>query len=373
MKQCKSKSVFPKLMQIKMTNKFHFVFLLVTIIFISCSEEIITDPESVGAKFISAADISSYPEIAEYNPIFYNTNGSRDDFLNILKTSGVNTIRLRLWVNPANRHSGFDEVKQFSSQLKNMGFKIWLTLHYSDTWADPGHQEKPQHWKNLSINALKDSVFSYTEKIVLNIKPDFIQIGNEINSGILHPSGDIINNPDGFSDLIKSGISAVRKNSSAAKIIIHYAGTDGAESFFNLCRNFDYDIIGLSYYPIWHGKSLENLENSIKLLSQNFNKQILIAETAYPFTLGWNDYTNNIVGMENQLLPGYPATPDGQRNFINKIKNIILNIKTGLGFCYWGGELISWKGQQAKDASSWENQALFDFNNKFLPVLNEFK
>ena len=109
-------------------------------------------------------------------------------------------------------------------------------------------------------------------------------------------------------------------------------------------------------------------------LSQTYGKEIVIAETAYPFTLEWNDWTNNIVGLEEQLiLPDYPATEQGQRNFISAIKDISKETEKGIGFCYWGAELISWKGNQATDASPWENQAVFNFQNKALPVLEVFK
>jgi arabinogalactan endo-1,4-beta-galactosidase len=109
-------------------------------------------------------------------------------------------------------------------------------------------------------------------------------------------------------------------------------------------------------------------------LSETHNKSILIAETAYPFTLEWNDWTNNIIGQNSQLiLPHYPATIDGQRQFIHEIKSIVKRTKNGIGFCYWGAELIAWKGSQSTNASAWENQSLFDFNNKALPVLFEFK
>ncbi len=112
----------------------------------------------------------------------------------------------------------------------------------------------------------------------------------------------------------------------------------------------------------------------MQYLSKTYNKKILIAETAYPFTLEWNDWTNNIVGLEEQLiLPKYPATIEGQKKFIRQIKILTKEeVENGMGFCYWGAELIAWKGNQSTDASSWENQALFDFDNKALPVLREF-
>ena len=345
------------------------------LILISCNKEDLIVPKlnNEGSEFISAVDISSYPEISNLNPIFYDLGGNQKNFLLILKENGINTVRLRLWVNPTNEHSGFNEVKQFSETLKANGFKTWLTLHYSDSWADPEHQDTPTQWQEISFTTLKDSVFNYTKRVVTELEPNYIQIGNEINSGFLHPYGHISNNRQNFIELMKMGITAVRTNSTTTKIILHFAGIENADWFFSQVNTLDYDIIGLSYYPIWHGKSLEDLKIKMKQLSQTYNKNILIAETAYPFTLEWNDWTNNIVGFEEQLiLPEYPATIEGQRKFIKQIKRLTNEVENGIGFCYWGAELIAWKENQSVDASPWENQALFDFDNKALPVFSEF-
>ena len=332
------------------------------------------DTEEENLAFISAVDISKYPEISNTNQIFYDLDENQKDFLTILKEKGINTIRLRLWVNPVKEHSGFNEVKQFSQSLKTHGFKTWLTLHYSDSWADPGQQNPPTQWQGISFSALKDSVYNYTKKVMQEMQPDYIQIGNEINTGILHPYGELATNHQNFIELVQQGSLAVRERSMDCKIILHYAGIEHADWFFTQVNQIDYDIIGLSYYPIWHGKSLTALKNRMQELSNIHNKKILIAETAYPFTLEWNDWTNNIVGLDEQLiLPEYPATPEGQRNFIRQIKTLTKELENGIGFCYWGAELIAWKGNQSTDASPWENQALFDFNNKALSVLNEFE
>ncbi len=330
--------------------------------------------EPVEISFISGVDISRFPEIAEYDPTFFDAAGETDDFINILKNNGVNTIRLRLWVNPDNEHSGFEEVKTFAQSLKEQGFKIWICPHFSDTWADPGHQKIPTAWENDNFEQLKERVVNHTEKIITEIEPDFIQIGNEINNGFLFPLGNLHTNPSQFIDLLKSSAETVRANSERCKIILHYAGIDYAEDFFSQLNTVDYDIIGLSFYPIWHGKSLSALKQKLNTLSTSFNKEVLIAETAYPFTLGWNDWTNNIVGLQEQLiLSDFPATPEGQSAFISNIKSIVSETEQGIGFCYWGAELIAWKGTTSASASPWENQALFDFNNKALPVLREFK
>ncbi|GLB52569.1 hypothetical protein NBRC110019_16090 [Neptunitalea chrysea] len=331
------------------------------------------DPEPTETEFISAVDISSLPEILESNPTFYDTDGTTEDMLTILKDNGVNTIRLRLWVNPANGHCGFDEVKQFAQTLRTYNFKIWLTVHYSDTWADPSQQVIPAAWENDTMAELLTHVQDYTSSIINQIDPDYIQVGNEINSGFMHPMGNISSNTDQFITLLTTATSTVRTLAPDTKIILHYAGLEGADWFFNQVTDIDYDFIGLSYYPIWHGTSLTNVESTITQLGTTYNKKVLIAETAYPFTLGWNDWTNNIVGQDDQLiLPDYPASPEGQKNFITAIKTILTNNENGQGFCYWGAELVAWKGIEATDGSSWENQAIFNFDNEALPVISSF-
>jgi len=353
----------------------NIVYIISFLFIFSCegdntSNNIVDD---VSSEKVSAVDISSYPQIANLDHIFYDAQGEEVDFLNSLLFNGVNTIRLRLWVNPTDNGSSFSEVKEFSQQLKLLGFKIWITPHLSDNWAHPGQQILPSAWQSLNYNELKTQVHSYLSHIMNEIEPDYIQIGNEINSGILYPFGDILNSSDQFIDLINHGINAVRGVSANTKIILHFAGHENANWFYNYVNEVDYDIIGISYYPIWHGKSLTDLEQNLAELSENFGREIIIAETAYPFTLNWNDWTNNIVGLDEQLiLPDYPATPLGQQNFIRDLKNIILELDNGIGFCYWGAELIAWDGENSDTGSVWENQAIFDFENKELPVLEEF-
>lgn len=156
--------------------------------------------------------------------------------------------------------------------------------------------------------------------------------------------------------------------------MIHYAGVKASDTdwFFTKVKSVDYDYIGLSYYPVWHGKDFAVVKSTIDALGTKFSKKVVIAETAYPFTLGYNDWTNNIVGLDSQLVSGYPATPEGQKSFMLAIKNLVKTSQSGIGFSYWGGEWISFKGDQAKDGSTFENQALYDFDNKALPVFGVF-
>ena len=344
-------------------------------LFISCQDDTVNEisENQHTSSIISGVDISDYPKVSSYNPTFYDENNNEIDFINSLIQNGVNTIRLRLWVNPVDESSSLDEVKEFSNELKSLGFKIWVTPHFSDTWAHPGQQQTPSDWSSLSFEELKNQVYTYTSQIMSEINPDYIQIGNEINTGILFPHGRIADNQDQFVELVNEGVNAVRNSSTNAKIILHCAGFESSNWFFNIVNQVDYDIIGISYYPWWHGKSLDDLQNQLSSLSINFEKEILIAETSYPFTLGWNDWTNNNVGLEEHLiLPEYPASPQGQKDFIRDIKNLVFEVNNGIGFCYWGAERIAWDGENSTNGSTWENQAVFDFENKELPVLQEF-
>ncbi len=323
--------------------------------------------------YIRAADMSFLPLIESEGTVYFNANNQPENALTTLKNAGCNTIRIRLWKDPIDAQSGFTQVKAFAQRVKLAGMKLWLTVHYSDTWADPGHQTTPETWNGLSFANLKNEMVAYTETIMTEIQPDIIQIGNEINSGLLWPSGHLINNESQCLELLNAASTAIRAKSNTTKIMLHYAGIGaGATWFFNKMSPVNYDYIGLSYYPVWHGKNLSDLQSTIQSLGQTHNKKVIIAETAYPFTLGWKDWTNNIVGLENQLIPAYPATPEGQKNFLQAIKNLVQQSEYGLGFAYWGSEWIAFRGNESTNGSSWENQALWDFNNKALPVMTVF-
>jgi len=354
------------------------IFVLLAMQFACSSSDspdtpVVVDPPVVTDDFIRAADISFLPQIESAGVVLYN-NAKAEDMLTTLKNAGCNTIRIRLWKNPADGHSGLTEVKALAARVKQAGLKVWLTVHYSDTWADPGVQTTPEEWKNLSFADLKTAVATYTSTIITEINPDIIQIGNEINSGLLWPQGHLINQEAQCIDLLKTASATIRSKAPKTKIMIHYAGVKASDTdwFFGKVKSVDYDYIGLSYYPVWHGKDLAVVKSTIDALGSKFSKKVIIAETAYPFTLDYDDWTDNIVGNSDQLVPGYLATPEGQKNYMLAIKDLVKTSKSGIGFAYWGGEWISFKGDQAKNGSTFENQAFYDFSNKALPVLAVF-
>jgi arabinogalactan endo-1,4-beta-galactosidase len=294
-------------------------FVFVVLLIAACSKPEPDDPDPVVVDFslIRGADLSALPKILETsNAAYFDADGNYEKLITTFKKNGGNTVRLKLWHTPEEGYSGFEDVKTFAEEIKAEGLKVWLTVHYSDTWADPGHQITPAAWQGLTFEEVQDSMYNYTARIINEIHPDFIQIGNETNPGILFPHGKISSNQAQFMSLMATGLQAVRDNDPEAKTIIHFAGTSGSTWYFDIVGDLDFDIIGLSYYPFYHGKDLALLSQTLDNLAQVHNKDVIIAETAYPFTLDWNDWTNNIVGSEDALiLPDYPATPQGQKGF----------------------------------------------------------
>ena len=356
-------------------NYLFVIFLFQLIFLFSCEspEDVETfDNEEIASDILQGMDMSFLPEVRNSNTIIKNKTGQIEDMLITASVNGVNTIRLRLWKNPLSPTSGFTQVKQLSDEIHSLGLHVLLSVHYSDTWADPGNQATPTIWKNADYESLKDSVYLYTKRIIEEIQPEYIQIGNEINSGFLHPLGHI-NQLNQMKELLEEGIRAIRDTDEQTKIILHFAGHENANSFFSQLDTLDFDIIGLSYYPRWHGRSLSDLDTSIDRLEINYDKKVLLVETAYPFTLEWNDQTNNIIGSEDQILSQFEPTPHGQKSYFSQIKSIMKASEDRIGFISWGSEWIAFKGENATDGSPYENQAFWDFNHEALPVFDVFK
>ncbi len=350
------------------------LLFIMVLAMLSCQdkEEGGVDIVPVHDGYVRAVDISFLPMVESRGITFFNQNDRPQDALSIFRESGINTVRIRLWHGPEDVHSSLEEVKAFAERVKAEGMHVWLCVHYSDTWADPGEQKTPQAWTGLQAEALMDSVYAYTRHIMTEIEPHIIQIGNEINNGMLYPLGSRWDNPEQFKALVREGIGAARSVDSTCKIMIHYAGLEGSASFYELFEDVSYDQIGISYYPLWHGKDLDVLKNTMSALKNDYGKEVIVAETAYPFTLLWNDHTNNIVGEESQLLPDFPASLEGQKDFFKKI--IDLNKEVGgSGVAWWGAAWIAFDGTESTQGSTWENQALFDFTNKITPAAKVFR
>jgi arabinogalactan endo-1,4-beta-galactosidase len=239
------------------------------------------------------ADISFVPQM-EARGMKFMENGKEKDVMDILAEHGFNYIRLRIFVNPENEKGyspgkgfcGLEYTKQMALRAKKSGMKLLLNFHYSDYWADPQQQNKPEAWKDLNFEALKDSLKAYTKRVLLALKdqgtlPEMVQIGNEINHGMLWPDGHI-GNLDNLAELLKAGVEGVKEVDTSIVIMMHLAlGGQNREAVFWLnniiARGVNFDIIGLSYYPRWHG-TLEDLKFNTNDLIKRYNKDINVAE-----------------------------------------------------------------------------------------------
>ncbi len=345
------------------------------------------DGECGQEHFIKGADISFLEQVEDGGGV-YTEGGEPRDALDILAGHGFDYIRLRIWYAPGEGYCGLEGTLRMAGRIKEKGLGLLLDFHYSDTWADPGHQAKPAAWTGAGGEELADSVRAYTARVIaaLNAQgtlPEMVQIGNEITCGMLWDDGRVCGSYDSpgqwdvFCDLVAAGILGVQDATSPSdsiEIMIHIdRGGDNVASrwfFDNLAaRGVEFDIIGQSFYPWWHG-DFEDLAANLADLAARYGKDIVIAETAYPWTLEWDDATHNMVGLPEHLLPGYPATVDGQRAFLEALMDTVANApdRKGRGVFYWEPEWIS----SPSAGSAWENVTLFDFSGEVLGSVHAF-
>jgi arabinogalactan endo-1,4-beta-galactosidase len=339
------------------------------------------------SEFIKGADISFIPQIEDLGGKYY-VDGVETDPVEIFKQNQFNYIRLRLWHSPANGYIGLESTLDMASRIKQDSLKFLLNFHYSDWWADPGQQTKPAAWQNLTYSELVDSIYAYTYNVIQTFDafgalPDMVQIGNEIISGFLWPEGRVggsYNNPQQwqqFATLLKTARNAVidAVPDTTIPIMIHIdRGGDNAGSrwFFDNLNNYQvpFDIIGQSFYPWWHG-TLTQLSQNLNDLAVRYNKEIIVTEIAYPWTLqSLNDNHGNIVWNSSQLHQGYPSTVEGQFNYLADLIQIVKNVQNnkGVGVIYWAPEYISVQ----PIGSPWENVTLFDFGGEALSSFAAF-
>ena len=360
--------------------------------------------------FIRGVDVSTLKMLEDLGTHYYQNN-EENDALSILNHNGANYVRLKLWVNPydekGNAYGGgtndYNTTLGLAKRAKALGMKILVDFHLSDFWADPANQIKPKSWEKFSYIETKKALYLYL-KDTLNkfvedgIKPDMIQVGNEISSGILHDYGKIGINGDfsGLAGLLESAISGVRaSNASNTKIMLHLdqGGKNQLyrwffEGLLKESPNLDFDVFGLSYYPMWHG-TMEGLQYNLNYLASTYNKEVCVVETAYAWTTEDGDGVGNVFIKGDEKVGGYPATIEGQHRFMNDLKEIILNVPNnkGIGFFYWEPEWIpikngtyatsagvKYKKDKVKPSNTWDNMTLFDFKGNALnsiKVLNK--
>ena len=308
------------------------------------------------------------------------------DALQILKDHGLNYARLRVWVDPADGYHDKAEILEMATRLKSLDIKLLVDFHYSDNWADPGKQIKPAAWQDYDFEQLKKAVYDHTFDVCSSLvaqgtPPDMVQVGNEINAGMLWPDGDY-NHFDNLAGLLKEGYRAVKDCSSSTIVMLHIAeGGDNELArwwFDNITRrDVPFDVIGISYYPYWHG-SLAELQYNLNDISARYDKDVIVVETAYAFTDQDKDNYPNIANTSLEV-PGYPLTPEGQRALLRDVMAVVRAVPNGrgLGIFYWDATWTAvpgngWDGSDPTTGNAWENQALFDFDGRVLPAVDEF-
>ena len=363
--------------------------------------------------FIMGADVSMLGQLESSGAVFSDEKGKAGDCLAILKSGGVNWIRLRIWNDPVNREDvvdggrvlsragdpvggGNDDLAaciRIAKRAKKLGLKVLADFHYSDFWADPSKQTMPFAWRGLSLDALKKAVYDFTSSSLKSMRaagaaPDMVQIGNEVDGGFLWPVGKLwqsgdetVGGQEGFVALLKEAIRAVRDSDRRIKIMIH-ASNGGDNALFRkvfdplVKAGVDFDVIGLSFYPYWHGKIADLVANMADLETR-YGKQLIVAETAYAWTLDNGDSLGNSFGPGSDRLGGYKATVQGQATAIRDIIAAVAGTpkSLGIGIFYWEPDWIpvAGAGWRTGDGEVWENQALFDFHGKALPSLKVFK
>jgi arabinogalactan endo-1,4-beta-galactosidase len=386
-------------MEVKMMKRGLFVLIsLLVICSWSRAQSVSVRPVfDLDKSFIMGVDVSMLDQLESAGAVYYDEKGKAADCLAILKAGGVNWIRLRIWNDPVNKEDviedgrvisrvgdpvggGNDDLAAYiriAKRAKKLGLQVEADFHYSDFWADPGKQTMPFAWKGLSLDELKKALYDYTSSCLKAMRadgaaPDMVQVGNEVDGGFLWPLGKLwqssaneaIGGEEGFVALLKEAIRAIRDSDKRIRIMIH------------ISNGVDFDVIGLSFYPYWHGK-ISDLTANMSDLASRYGKDLIVAETAYAWTLEPGDSLPNSFGPGSDKLGGYKATVQGQASAIGDIIAAVAGVRKsrGVGIFYWEPDWIPVPGVgwRTGDGSSWENQALFDYKGKALPSLNVFK
>ena len=333
------------------------------------------------------ADVSALARLEQWGAVYRDEEGVARDALALMRDAGANTFRLRLFVEP----SGDDVVVNdlaytiaLAGRVEATGATLLLDIHYSDTWADPSKQFTPAAWDTTDIDVLEAQVEAYTADVIAQMKaagvlPDIVQLGNEIDGGLLWPLGKIgwegytaPENYERFGRLLKAGIRGVRgalDEGDDVRILLHYsqgASTSGTRWFFDhvAAQGVDYDMIGLSWYPFWHG-TLSQLRANLDATAARYGKPIIVVETSYPWRSGWNP---------TGALPGWnawPFSPEGQAAFLRDLVDTVADTheKLGVGVLWWYPEAIQRPGRNVWGSGS---LALFDASGEILPAASVF-
>lgn len=323
--------------------------------------------ENLSEDFVMGADVSSLISLENSGVKFYNFQGQEQDLLKTLSDSGINCIRVRVWLDPydmnGNGYGGgncdLNNALALGLRAKEYGMKLFLDLHYSDFWADPGKQQVPKAWKNLSFTEKSDAIAAYTAEALqtlsdAGIEIAMVQIGNETTGGFCGEWS-----AQGQYTLMARAAQAARQTSPDTQIVIHYTNPEkGAFAYYAECLNtyrVDYDIFATSYYPYWHG-TIENLTAQLSAVVNQYGKKVMVAETSWAYTADNTDDHHNSVGANEASTGPYPFSVQGQATELYEVMNAIAAFgKMGVGVCYWEPAWIAVPGDNwAQRSKLWE-------------------
>ncbi len=338
------------------------------------------------SEWVRGADISSLPEL-EYHGGVLRRDGEAVDSLSLLKAEGLNAVRIKVWNDPGHpdhfpanqtgpqRFNGPEQVVALARRAQAAGLRIMLDFHYSDWWADPQKQFMPHAWQGLALPELCERLYLFTVDILQRVQAEgievsWVQVGNEVSHGMLWPLGFLPGNWPALAALLRAGVAAVREAAPAAQVVLHLdAGCDQIlyRHWFDQAQALDvqWDCIGLSFYPCWHG-SLPHLAENLQLLAERYNCPLLVVETAYPRQL--DRQRNGQWLLQHTGAEPYPATPEGQAEFLRALAAVLRAVPNGLGqgIFYWEPALLP-----LPDGSRgvWQNATLLADDGEVIPSL----
>lgn len=365
-------------------------------------------------KYIKGMDLSTLLELERLGAVYYD-GGRQGDVLDIMRDCDVDTIRLRIWNDPWGENhesygAGENDVPttlEIAKRVSEKGFSVLLNFHYSDFWADPGKQIKPKAWAKLSVEELTQAVYDFTKETLQlfldeGVRVSMVQVGNELSNGLLWPQGRLdvdagVCEYDNIARFVSAGIRAVRACDPDILTMIHLDNGGNNELYRRWFDHYtergeDFDLIGLSYYPFWHG-TMDQLINNMTDIAARYHKDLVIAEVSMGYTM--EDYASyeKLASAERKgyaTKPAlaekieFPMTVQGQADFMSSLLKRMETIPEcrAKGFFWWEPAWIPVAGSgwatpaslaYMNDAgpcgNEWANQALFDYDGNALPTL----
>ncbi len=363
--------------------------------------------------WVKGMDLSTLLEVEACGGKFTD-HGVPGDAMEILQRYGMNLVRLRLWNDPyapdgSPYGAGTNDLERtmcLASRVKALGVDWLLDFHYSDFWADPGKQTIPKAWQGMDVDQLEQAVYDYTLQVMTTLKgenllPAMVAVGNELSNGLLWPFGKVPN----FANIVRflnAGIRAVRSVSEDIPIMLHLDNGGNNALYRNWFDQYfaeggmDFQYIGLSYYPFWHG-TVEDLRKNMNDLALRYHKDMIVAEVSMGYTM--EDYAS-YEGLAPDQRKGmatrpalaeqveYPMTPQGQSDFMTAVMELIRQVPEGhgKGFIYWepawipvpgsgwaSPEALAYIKEKGPGGNEWANQALFDYEGRALPTLETIR